>query len=515
MAAAIEGSHDARRLKMDMERYILAHDLGTSGNKATLFSATGALIGNRTVGYATQYGANNHVEQDAQDWWRAVTISTKELLESFRVDPRQVEAISFSGQMMGCLCVDRDGEPLRKSIIWADQRSERQVEQLEEAVSQEDFYRIVGHRNTPSYGIQKLMWIRDNEPEIYEQTYKVLNAKDFIIFKLTGRFVTDYSDANSMGCFDINHMRWSERILEGAGIEADKFPDAHPSTLVAGTVNPGVCAEVGLAETTKVVVGAGDGVTANIGAGAIRPGQAYCSIGTSAWVTATAEQPVFDPERRTVTWAHAIPGYYAPNATMQFAGGSLSWLKEILYPGSESAAAYREVNQLVSDSGPGSGGVIFLPYLLGERAPRWDVDTKGSVLGITPSTTRGDLLRAVMEGVTYNLAIGLDVLSKELPIKELSMIGGGARSEVWQSIAADIFGVPILVPALLEEAGSMGAAVIAGVGAGVFQDFDVIHDFIDIRNRVEPNSEHRDIYGTGRRRFDDFYLSLKSVYANA
>ncbi|WP_297747395.1 xylulokinase [uncultured Tessaracoccus sp.] len=501
-----------------MQRYIIAHDLGTSGNKATLFSTDGALVASRTVGYPTFYQGDNRVEQDANDWWTAVKDSTTELMAACQIDPAAVVAISFSGQMMGCLCVDAQGQPLRNSIIWADQRSEEQSAELGDAIPLEEFYRIVGHRNTPSYGIQKLMWIRDHEPETFERTHKVLNAKDYVIYKLTGAFVTDHSDANSMGCFDITSRQWSTRILDAAGIDVDLFPDAMPSTHVAGTVLPAVCDELGLHPATKVVVGAGDGVTANIGAGAVEHGQAYCCLGTSAWITATADQPVFDPEMRTVTWAHAIPGKYAPNGTMQYAGGSLAWSKQALCNaallGHEPAdGVYDRINELIEASPAGANGAIFLPYLLGERAPRWDVHSRGSLLGIEPNTSAGDIFRAVMEGVIFNLAIGFDILAADLPLTELTMVGGGSKSVPWQHIVADVLGITIRVPRLLEEAGSMGAAIIAGVGAGVFEDFSVIDRFIDIETTLGPDAGNADTYRRARERFDDFYHALRPVYA--
>ncbi len=189
-----------------MSQYILAHDLGTSGNKASLFTVEGKLVGSQVFAYGVNYFNGTWAEQDAEDWWNAVCITSKNLIAATGIDPKEIGAVSFSGQMMGCLCVDRQGNPLRKSIIWADQRAQKQAAQIESHISQQDFYHIVGHRNTASYGVQKLMWVRDNEPEIYEQTYKTLNAKDFIVFRLTGKFYTEYSDGNSMGCFDLNNL---------------------------------------------------------------------------------------------------------------------------------------------------------------------------------------------------------------------------------------------------------------------------------------------------------------------
>lgn len=414
-------------------RYILAHDLGTSGNKATLFSEDGRLIKSEVFSYDAHYFNDTWVEQNADDWWNAVCRTSSSLIQSTGVDPGEIGAISFSGQMMGCLCVDRNGTPLRPSIIWADQRAQKQVAQIEEHISQQDFYHIVGHRNTASYGIQKLMWVRDNEPEIYEQTYKTLNAKDYIVFKLTGKFYTEPSDANSVACFDLKTFQWSEEILKITGIDPDKLPQIKPSTFVAGGVTKEAARATGLAEGTPVVMGGGDGVVANIGCGSISPGKTYCCMGTSAWITTTAEKPIFDAQMRTVTWAHVIPGMYAPNGTMQYAGGAYNWLKnsvcsmESYKAKEEGTSPYTYMNEQIEKSTVGANGLIFLPYLLGERAPRWNPDAKGAWIGIKPETTRGDLLRSVLEGVTMNLSICLDILRTQMDIKEITVVGGRSQ----------------------------------------------------------------------------------------
>ncbi|EGK07062.1 xylulokinase [Desmospora sp. 8437] len=501
-----------------MAQYILAHDLGTSGNKASLFSTDGKLVGSHIVSYDTHFFNEKWVEQDPEDWWEAVCLSTKQLIEEIGIHPEEIQVVSFSGQMMGCLCVDKNGKPLRDSIIWADQRATKQVKDLETHLTQEEFYRIVGHRNTPSYGIQKLMWIRDNEPDIYEKTHKVLNAKDYIVFKLTGAFVTDYSDGNSMGCFDLEDLKWSERILEASGIDPEKLPNLQPSTYVAGGVTEEAAKATGMALGTKVVIGAGDGVTANIGAGSVEEGKTYCSLGTSAWVTTTAKKPIFDPEMRTVTWAHAIPGYYAPNGTMQYAGGAFNWMKETVCTGEREAAGrggksvYDLINEQVELAPPGSNGLLFLPYLLGERAPRWDTASKGSYIGITSETTRADLLRSVIEGVTYNLGIILDILQQHMDIHEIIIIGGGAKSQAWLRIMADVFAIPVKVPTILDEASSMGAAIIGGVGAGLFEDFHVVDRFLKIERSQQLNPENKAVYEEAKRRFNDFYFALRPVF---
>ena len=501
-----------------MSKYILAHDLGTSGNKATLFSADGRLIGSEVHAYDTHYFNETWVEQNANDWWDAVCYTSKKLIASAGILAEDIAVISFSGQMMGCLCVNRDGQPLRPSMIWADQRSRAQASQIGHHIPQWDFYNIVGHRNTASYGIQKLMWVRDHEPGVYEQTYKTLNAKDYIVFCLTGKFCTDLSDGNSNGCYDLHKFAWSEEILAHAGISPDKLPDLKPSTHVAGTVTAAAAQATGLAAGTPVVIGAGDGVAANIGVGSIAPGKTYCSMGTSAWITTTSEKPIFDEHMRTVTWAHAIPGLYAPNGTMQYAGGAYNWVKnticqmEAYDAKANGSSPYEYMNEQIAASPIGANGIIFLPYLLGERAPRWDPDAKGAWIGLKPENTKGDMLRSVLEGVTMNLAIILDILRTQVKIDEMLVLGGGAKGAVWRQIMADIYNAKILVPSVLEEASSMGAAVIGGVGVGLFKDFTAINHFIEINSVHTPNPQAVAEYAPVKELFDECYFALKDVF---
>ena len=501
-----------------MSRYILAHDLGTSGNKASLFSEDGELIGSELHGYDAVYFNGTWAEQDAGAWWEAVCATTQNLIRKTKTDPKDIRAVSFSGQMMGCLCVDKDGQPLRRSIIWADSRAQEQAAALGEKISQRDFYRITGHRNSASYGVQKLMWIRDNEPEIYARTAKVLNAKDYIVHCLTGEFCTDYSDANSMTCFDINSLSWSWELVEYAGIDPEKLPQARPSVHVAGTVTREAAEQTGLAAGTPVVIGCGDGVSASVGAGSIEPGKTYSCLGTSAWITTASKEPVFDDQMRTVTWVHAVPGLYAPNGTMQTAGGAYSWLKntvcemETYLAGQQGRSPYDLINEEIEKSPPGAGGVLFLPYLLGERAPRWNHMAKGAFLGLKAENTRADLLRSVLEGITMNLCVILESLRSAVPIDEITVVGGGAKGKVWQRIMADIYGTRILVPRVLEEAGYMGAAVIAGVGTGIYKDFHAIDRFLEIVQVQEPDPGTARLYGPVKERFEACYHALEPVF---
>lgn len=502
-----------------MGDYILAHDLGTSGNKAVLFSADGRLIGSIQRAYGVFYERPLWAEQDPEDWWQAVCSSTKELLSQCGIGAEEVKAVSFSGQMMGALPVDRDGKPLTKAIIWADMRAQKESDKLREKIDDDRFYSITGHRNTASYGIQKAMWIKENRPEIYEQTYRFLNAKDYMVYRLTGKFYTDCSDANSMDCLDLAKRSWSEEIVAASGVDPDKLPKIVESTFYVGNVTERATKETGLSTGTKVIMGAGDGVAANVGAGCVAPGKAYCCMGTSAWVASTSEKPVFDREKRIVCWAHAVPGLYSPNGTMQYAGGSYSWLKnticvdETKRAEKEGVSAYELMNRAIAESKPGAGGVLFLPYLMGERAPKWNENARGVFYGITAKTTRQDMLRSVMEGIVMNLAECFSILREGMTIEELTLIGGVARSGIWQRSIADIFGVRVSVPGYTEEANSIGAAVIAGVGSGLLKDFSAVDDFLMGKEEIEFDWAGHQFYRGRREKFNAVYEALLPIYA--
>ncbi len=430
--------------------YLLAHDLGTSGNKATLFTVDGRLVASKTVPYDTHYFNDNWAEQDSGDWWQAVCRSSAELLAD--VNAGDVAAIALSGQMMGCLCVDRQGRALRPSIIYCDQRAQQQTDRMLGRVDPIEFYRITGHRASPSYSIEKLAWIKDHEPDVYAKTHKMLNAKDFVNFKLTGVMATDASDASGTNAFDLNTYEWSEKIVEAAGIDGEKLPEVKKSTDVLGAVTREAAEQTGLREGTPVIVGGGDGVCAGVGVGCNKPGIAYNYVGSSSWIALTVEKPVCDEKMRTMSWAHAVPGYLQPSGTMQTAGAALNWIKnEICKHETEQALregvrAYELIDRQIETSPPGAGGVLFLPYMLGERSPRWNPKAKGAFVGLTLTHRRADVLRAVLEGITYNLEIILGIFRREIQIDSMIVIGGGAQGAVWRQMMADIYNVEVHTP---------------------------------------------------------------------
>jgi xylulokinase len=477
------------------KRYLLAHDLGTSGNKATLFDVDGKLIDSRTSAYQTRYFNANWAEQQPGDWWQAVCRSSRELLAGR--DPREIGAVALSGQMMGCLCVDGQGRPLRPSIIYADQRAAEQTDRILQRVEPAEFYRITGHRASPSYSIEKLAWLKDHEPEVYRATHKMLNAKDYVNFLLTGVLATDYSDASGTNAFDLNTYRWSERVIDAAGVDGAMLPELKPSTDVLGAVTREAAEATGLREGTPVAVGGGDGVCAGVGVGCVKPGIAYNYLGSSSWIALAVEKPVYDESMRTMTWAHAVPGLFQPSGTMQTAGAALAWVKnevctlEARLAEEQGISPYELINRQIEESPPGARGLLFLPYLLGERSPRWNPDAKGAFIGLTLTHKRADLLRAVLEGITYNLEIILGILRQSTTIDGMTVVGGGAQSSVWRQMMADVYNLEIRKPNYLEEATSMGAAVLGGIASGLFPDFDVIDRFLKVECAHRPNPEAR------------------------
>ncbi len=502
-----------------MTKYVIAHDLGTTGNKATLYDGDGALVGSAFYGYDTEYAHTSWAEQNPEDWWRAVCTSTQELLRQTKIRPADVVAVTFSGQMMGAVALDRAARPLRNAIIWADQRAVPQERWLGERIDPADVYRITGHRLSASYSLSKILWLRDNQPDVYAATYKFVHAKDAIVARLTGHFVTEPTDASGMNLYDLDAWDWSGRIIEAAALDADKLPALRRSIDVVGEVLPQVAEEVGLPAGTPVVIGGGDGMCAGAGAGVVDEGAAYNYVGSSSWIALATRQPIYDSGYRTFTWAHLVPGMYSPCGTMQMAGGSYQWTRDQLAPLEREAAgalglsAYELMNLNAQKSPPGANGLVFLPYLLGERSPRWNPRARGAFIGLTVRHTRGDMVRAVLEGVTMNLRVILEAFTSQgARIDAMRVIGGGARGRFWNQLMADIYGVPVQRLAILEEATSMGAALAGGIGVGLYRDFSMSQTMNAIAETFQPNPAAQAAYAQIYPIFEAAYQALLPIY---
>ena len=483
---------------------ILAHDLGTSGNKATLYAADGAKVGSVTVGYDARFFNGCWAEQEPEDWWRAVCTSTKRLLEETKTDPSRIAVVALSGQMMGSTPVDATGQALRPSILYCDQRAVAEERQIAERVGEARFFDIVGHRVSASYSIEKLMWVKAHEPEVYAKTAKTLCAKDFVNARLTGRLVTDFSDASSTNAFDLNAFRWSDEILAAAEIPPEKMPEAVPSTEIIGHVTAAAAAATGLLEGTPVAAGGGDGSCAGVGAGAVKPGVTYNCMGSSSWIGLATEKIVADPERRVMTWAHCVPGVLHATGTMQTAGSAIKWFVE------KCGVGYDAADKVP----PGANGLLFLPYLCGERTPWWNPDARGTFIGLNLASTRAEMLRAVQEGVAVSLAYIRDIFRETTDCgDELRVIGGGAQSAALVQILADACGCRVRTLKAVAEATSTGAAVTGGVACGLFPDFSVVDRFAVTDGTVEPDAARTAFYRRRRELMCAAYSNLTSIYA--
>ena len=318
---------------------------------------------------------------------------------------------------------------------------------------------------------------------------------------------------------DLNKLEWSDRLLEVMGIDREKMPALLKSTDVAGTVTDEAAKACGLVSGIPVVCGGGDGVCAAVGTGCTKEGIAHSCMGTSSWISITTEKPIYDEEMRTFTWAHIVPGYVLPTGTMQCGGGSYSWFTkelckyESLLGEQQGVSKYDLLEQEIGDSKPGANGLLFLPYLIGERSPRWNPKAKGAFIGLKMETEKKDMVRAVQEGVAFNLGVVMDVFKgKGVAIDDMIVIGGGAQSDAWLQILADVYNINIQKPNYLEEATSMGAAITAGVGVGVFENFDVIDKFLKIEETKTPNTDNQPVYSAMKPIFDEAYFALTGVF---
>ncbi len=500
-------------------KYIIAHDLGTSGNKATLYDSLGNLIASDKYPYATSYEKPGWAAQQPDDWWNAVCRSTKNLIEKSGIAPGDIACTTFSGQMMGCLPVDRDGNCLYQSIIWADMRAVPETRMLQEAIGRDFVYQTTGTSIAPNYSLEKIMWIKNNLPDIYEKAACFLNAKDYIVYRLTGVFATDYSDASGTNLLDIKKKTWSCEIAAAAGIDLDKLPPLHASTEIVGTVTQKAAGQTGLPAGLPVVIGGGDGPCATVGAGAVEEGDIYNCFGSSSWIAVTRKEPLFEKDQLTFNLCHLDPDLCMAAGTMQSAGATYEWMKTKLTLSETAEAEKRKtgafdlLEKVAAQSVPGANGLIFLPYLMGERCPYWNPNAKGTLIGIEHRHSRADMIRAVYEGPILNLRIILDIFrSQGIACSKLTAIGGTIKSSFVSQLMADIYDADIIRPAVLEEATSFGAAVAGGIGVRLFPGFKNVKGLFKTKDVFYANPENREKYLKTLSVFKASYKALTAVF---
>jgi xylulokinase len=403
--------------------------------------------------------------------------------------------------------------PLRPAIIWADQRATAEADFVAQSCGSEHVYRLTGQRVSAAYTAAKVLWIKQHQHDLYRHIGYVLQPKDYAAWLLTGVFATDYSDASGTQVFDLEQRQWSDELLNALGLRAEMFPPAYPSTTIIGHITTQAAQATGLHPGTPVVIGGGDGACATVGSGVIREGDAYTYIGSSSWLALSTRHPVFDSAQRIVNFASLDPALCFSLGNMQAAGGAYDWLERLLRDSDETTPQYAQLDTLAEATPHGASGVLCLPYLLGERSPHWNPQARAAFVGLSMAHGRGELSRAVLEGVAFNMRWILDVLRAEgMPIESMRVIGGGARSAVWRQILADVYGLPLLRPTQDSAATSLGAAIAGGIGVGLFPDFSVVNQLIPVERAEQPDPARTARYERMFPLFQRTYEALKPIF---
>lgn len=484
--------------------YLLGIDLGTSSVKTILMDIDGNIVSIGQVEYSFDIPTEGWAEQDVQVWWEATVCSIQMALKASTVESSQIAGIGFSGQMHGLVALDRNHKPLRKAIIWCDHRTKDQVERITRTIGTENLGRIIHSPVATGFLLPSLLWMKENEPDLYERTGTVLLPKDYIRFRLTGEISTDVTDAAGTAAFDCSSATWSAEILDALRLDKKFFPPVHVPDSYAGSIHSEAARETGLAAGTKVYHGGADQAMQALGNGIIEPGIVSLNIGTGGQIFMPLASSVYDPKLRSHCFNFVTPGSWYFMGAVLSAGLSLKWTKSVIAPGEE----YRLLDEQVARVPCGSEGLVFLPYLSGERTPHMNPDARALFFGLTLNHGRYHMLRAVMEGVVFGLRDCRTILTDDLR-QECRLIvasGGGARSSVWLQMQADIMDSDIFTSTMKEQA-AVGAAITAGVGAGFYGSYAGAVEKVVAWND-QPVSPRPD----NVRLYDDYYEVYKELY---
>ncbi len=453
---------------------VLGIDVGTTGTRAVIIDASGKVIGSGAEDHqAFASPRTGWAEQDPRDWWRACCVAVGKALEAGGITGQEISCVGFSGQMHGAVILDEKGGVVRPALIWCDQRTEKQVQELSDLFGIDRLIQLTCNPPLTNFTLTKLMWIRENEPENWRRVHSVMLPKDYIRFRLTGEKATDVADASGTLMLDVARRAWSDEVLAGAGIDRALLPSLHESRAVCGQISPDGADATGLKAGIPVVAGAGDQAAGAIGMGVIRSGVASATIGTSGVVFTATERPAVDPKGRLHTFCHAVPERWLVMGVTQAAGLSLRWFRDRFGAVSgDGRDPYERLCEEASEAPPGADGLFWAPYLMGERTPHCDPNARAAWIGLTASHTRAHLVRAILEGVAFSLRDTLSIFRElEVPVEIIRLGGGGSHSELWRQIQADVYGHAV-EQFEAEEGAGYGAAILAGVGAGVWKSVD-------------------------------------------
>jgi len=479
-----------------MREYLLGVDLGTSSLKTVLFTTDLEIVCSASRSYPCLHPHEGWAEQEADSWWEATISTLKELLDKAGLDPLHISAVGIDSQGSVALPVDRSGKALRPGLLWMDRRSEQQCKWID-SLQIKDLGKITANHNDPANFGPKLLWFKEKEPEIYKSTYKFLHANGYLVMKMTGKYTLDVSETGLTQLCDTREACWSDEILRAFGIDIAKLPDIHPCVDVVGQVTKEAARLTGLAEGIPVVAGLMDAASCGVGSGIYTPGHTYVTAGTVQGAGHCLGEPLFNPSLHVFNYV--LPKTWITMGAVDFSGGVLKWFNDLL--GNED---YSEVEELANSSQAGRKPLIFLPYMVGQRSPLWNSNTRGVIFGLDPSTDKQDLIRCFIEGCALGMRYIFELFEQSgTHITQVAMTGGSTRIKMWNQIFADITGIKVDIPSNMDVA-PLGAAITAAVGAGVYSGFDDVTDKLNIAARYEPQEATRGFYD----KMYDVYRSL-------
>ncbi len=498
-------------------KYLIGIDLGTSGTKTVLFDEKANVVASATVEYPLYQEKNGWAEQDPLDWWNATKTTLSEVVKN--IDPKQIAGIGISGQMHGLVMLDKEGNVLRKSIIWCDQRTGEECKEITEKVGAERLIEITANPALTGFTASKILWVRNNEPEIYAKCAHILLPKDYARYMLTGDFATEVSDASGMGLMDIENRCFSEEVCKKLDIDMALLPKVYESPEITGTISEEAAKLTGLNVGTPVVGGAGDNAAAAVGTGVVEDGKAFTTIGTSGVVFAHTSKISIDPMGRVHTFCCAVPGEWHVMGVTQGAGLSLQWFRnnfcnaEVETAKNIGVDPYYLMDKEAEKIKIGADRLLYLPYLMGERTPHLDPDCRGVFFGLSAVHTKAHMIRAVMEGVSYSLNDCLNIL-KEMgaDVGEMLACGGGGSSPLWRQMLADIYGCPVKT-VVSKEGPALGVAILAAVGAGLYSSVkEACKELVKTNEPQQPIEENLETYAKVYSAYTLLYPALKDSY---
>jgi xylulokinase len=494
--------------------YVLGIDVGTGGTRAVLANRQGEIVSSATCEHLPFASPKiGWAEQHPHDWHKATGQAIRRAMSAAEVDPADISAIGLAGQMHGAVLLDENDDVLRPALIWCDQRTQLQCDWLNAKVGEQKIIELTSNPALTNFTLTKLLWVRDNEPEIWKRFRRVLLPKDYVRFRLTGEHAMDVAEASGTLMLDVAHRHWSEEMMAAVGLPMSCLPRLFESPEICGRISKSGAAHTGLRPGTPVVAGAGDQAGGAVGMGIVRAGAVSATIGTSGVVFAATDTPALDPKGRVHSFCHAVPGRWHVMGVTQAAGLSFNWFRELLRK-SASDISYDELTREAAAVPAGAGGVLWAPYLMGERTPHLDPNARGTLTGLAASHTRAHVTRAILEGVAFSLNDAFSLFQEmQVPVRTVRLGGGGARSPLWRQIQADVYGYEVEILAA-EEGAAYGAALLAGVGVKFWSSVeDACESVVKVQQRVRPDAKAVSVLRLQYENYRSLYPALKPVFA--